>query len=181
MRLFYDCEFLEDGRTIDLISIGMVADDGREYYAINSTAPWKRIRERDWLMVNVVPHLPGPAASRPLLGGTRWQWRLDRTDVRVKPRWVIANEVREFIWATPEVELWAWYGAYDHVVLSWLWGPMSARWEGVPMWTNDLRQEVARLGYPELPKQASGEHNALADARQVKIWADYLRHVDTGR
>ncbi len=31
-RYFYDCEFLENGNTIELISIGIVADDGREYY-----------------------------------------------------------------------------------------------------------------------------------------------------
>ena len=28
MNIDYDCEFLEDGKTIDLISIGMVAEDG---------------------------------------------------------------------------------------------------------------------------------------------------------
>lgn len=28
MRFFYDCEFLEDGRTIELISIGIVCEDG---------------------------------------------------------------------------------------------------------------------------------------------------------
>ncbi|RZL78642.1 MAG: hypothetical protein EOP32_21370 [Rhodococcus sp. (in: high G+C Gram-positive bacteria)] len=30
MRYFYDCEFIEDGRTIDLVSIGVVAEDGRQ-------------------------------------------------------------------------------------------------------------------------------------------------------
>lgn len=34
MRIYYDCEFLEDGNTIDLISMGMVAEDGRELYAV---------------------------------------------------------------------------------------------------------------------------------------------------
>lgn len=32
MRYFYDTEFIEDGKTIDLISIGIVAEDGRELY-----------------------------------------------------------------------------------------------------------------------------------------------------
>jgi hypothetical protein len=168
MRIYYDTEFLEDGRTIDLISIGMVAEDGREYYAVNSSAPWKRIRHHDWLMRNVVPHLPGSKVEEPIHGSTQWWWTLDRSDSRVKPRRVIANEVRDFIQATPDVELWAWYGAYDHVVLSWLWGPMIDHPEGVPMWTNDLRQEVARLGDPELPKQGGAEHDALADARWVR-------------
>jgi hypothetical protein len=40
----YDLEFLEDGRTIELISIGMVCDDGREYYAVNRDMPVRRIR-----------------------------------------------------------------------------------------------------------------------------------------
>lgn len=31
MRYFYDTEFIEDGHTIELISIGVVAEDGREY------------------------------------------------------------------------------------------------------------------------------------------------------
>ena len=29
MRYFYDTEFIEDGRTIELISIGVAAEDGR--------------------------------------------------------------------------------------------------------------------------------------------------------
>lgn len=33
MRFWFDTEFFKDGRVIDLISIGVVAEDGREYYA----------------------------------------------------------------------------------------------------------------------------------------------------
>ena len=36
MRYFYDTEFIENGRTIELISIGVVAEDGREFYAIST-------------------------------------------------------------------------------------------------------------------------------------------------
>ena len=36
MRFFYDTEFIEDGETIELISIGIVGDDGREYYAVST-------------------------------------------------------------------------------------------------------------------------------------------------
>ena len=35
MKYFYDTEFIEDGSTIELISIGVVAEDGREYYAVS--------------------------------------------------------------------------------------------------------------------------------------------------
>ncbi|MFJ8023373.1 3'-5' exoribonuclease domain-containing protein [Streptomyces sp. NPDC096311] len=190
----YDLEFLEDGRTIELISIGMVCDDGREYYAVNSDAPWERIRKNDWLIRNVLPSLPitgrtsldsylaMPANSYPKT--TLEMVGADTKDTQVKPHWVIANEVRDFIQATgPDVELWANYGAYDHVALAQLWGPMVRLPEGVPMFTNDIQQERARLGFrwDELPQQESGEHNALADARHnqtVRRWLAEQKETD---
>ena len=36
MRFFYDTEFIDNGRTIELISIGVAAEDGREYYGIST-------------------------------------------------------------------------------------------------------------------------------------------------
>ena len=35
MRYFYDTEFIDNGRHIDLISIGVVADNGTEFYAVS--------------------------------------------------------------------------------------------------------------------------------------------------
>ena len=36
VRFFYDCEFIEDGTTIELVSIGVVDEDGREFYAVST-------------------------------------------------------------------------------------------------------------------------------------------------
>lgn len=166
VRIFYDTEFIEDGRTVDLISIGMVADDGREFYAVNRDAPWKRIRKHDWLMANVVPHLPQPHGD--WIREMPKSWLIDFYNPVVMDRTAIAAKVRDFILATPGVELWAYYGAYDHVVLAQLFGRMIDLPDGVPMWTNDLKQECYRLGDRGLPKQESAEHNALADARWVR-------------
>jgi hypothetical protein len=176
----YDLEFLEDGRTIELISIGMVCDDGREYYAVNRDMPVRKIRKHKWLMENVAPHLPKGHGDRRLTMPKRWLF--DYADHRVKPRKVIADEVAEFIQSAGDptagamdVELWANYGAYDHVCLAQLWGPMVDLPPGIPMFTHDIQQEARRLGIPwnELPKQEGGEHNALADARHnqtVRRW-----------
>lgn len=166
----YDAEFLEDGRTIDLISIGMVADDGGEYYAVNSEMPVQRIYAHKWLMANVVPSLPlVNTHSEHLI-------RVDTARTEVKPPQVIANEVRDFILAAPDPQLWAWYGAYDHVVLCQLWGTMMQLPKGVPMWTNDLKQEAERLGDPPLPSLSGiTEHNALDDARECRFRRRWLR------
>lgn len=57
MKYFYDTEFLDNGTTVDLISIGIVAEDGREYYAVNLDMPTVKIRDSEWLMENVMPQL----------------------------------------------------------------------------------------------------------------------------
>jgi hypothetical protein len=166
VRIFYDTEFIEDGKTIELISIGMVAEDGRELYAVNADAPWKRITKHEWLMANVVPHLPQPHGD--WIRQMPKSWLIDFHNPCVKRKSAIADEVRAFVQATPDAELWAWYGAYDHVAYAQLFGRMIDLPDGFPMWTNDLRQEVQRRGNPALPKQESAEHNALADARWVR-------------
>lgn len=182
MRFWYDTEFLEDGRTIDLISIGIVAEDGREFYAVNRDAPWRRIKRHEWLMANVVPHL-----VRPLPGEARFRtprrWLINMNDSHVKKRTQIAADVRAFLLGEPQwtenptppgptpVELWAYYGAYDHVVLAQLWGPMVGMPDGLPYWTNDVRQEIHRRSNPAMPEIEGTEHNALADARHVhRMW-----------
>lgn len=164
-RVFcYDTEFIEDGQTIDLISIGIVCDDQREYYAVNADMPVNRIVEHSWLKEFVWPQLP-------------IQWNgdhptvyLDKRSSLVKPKWVIANEVRDFITEVIPMgdspQLWADYGAYDHVVLAQLFGPMINLPDGIPMFTHDFRQLRGQLpGAWKEPQQSIGTHNALEDAR----------------
>lgn len=193
MRYFYDTEFLEDGRTIELISIGIVAEDGREYYAVSDECGydrrvwWKRwfnrrgslenrIRRHEWLMANVVPSLPKPSGDWNL--HMPRSWLFDYYNHAVKSRAQIAKEVVEFLLAgDTEPELWAYFGAYDHVVLNQLWGPMAGHPDGIPMWTNDLMQLWQQVGKPDMPEQPEGVHNALADARHNKVRYEFLRSV----
>lgn len=173
MRYFYDCEFLEDGRTVDLISIGIVAEDGREYYAVNEggTALWRRVRRHPWLMENVVPHLPKAYGdARNHMPGL---WLFNYADPAVKHLSTIATEVEVFIRgggdSRDEHELWAYYGAYDHVALCQLWGTMMDLPGCVPMWTHDLMQALDTRDYRGVDLAAmvpqENEHRAIDDAR----------------
>jgi hypothetical protein len=171
-RIFYDTEFIEDGKTIALISLGMIREDtGAELYLVNRDMPTRRIRKHQWLMDNVVRSLPKAHGDRRLTMPKRWLF--DYAAPVVKRHKRIADEVAAFIQGTPDVQLWAWYGAYDHVALCQLWGPMTALPAGVPMFTNDLKQEATRLGMTDddLPQQPNGVHNALADARHNLVRA----------
>lgn len=177
----YDLEFLEDGRTIELISIGIVASDGREYYAVNDGITRgnlrRRIQRHEWLMANVVPSLPRPHGDWNLHMPKAWLF--DYSSPLVKTRSRIAAEVREFLLAGGKPVLWADYGAYDHVALCQLWGPMVALPDGLPMFTCDIQQEALRLGvaWDELPQQAGGLHNALEDARHNVVKRRFLEQV----
>lgn len=184
MKYFYDTEFLEDGRTIELISIGIVCEDGREYYAVNSDLPIDRIRKHDWLLRNVMPSLPltNRAALNKYIDQSPNLYpkmKLETLDVdtkssMVKPHWVIANEVRDFLLAARPPELWAWFSAYDHVVLAQLWGTMLKMPPGIPMYTSDIRSMVDWTGIDKLPEQAEGVHNALSDARHNKRLYEHI-------
>jgi hypothetical protein len=199
VRIFHDAEFLENGRTIDLISLGLVREDGTQMYAVNdqllrpaTPSPhslYERVTQHDWLMDNVVPHLPlkAPERMKPHgrhSGGGGWFY-LNPESHFVLPLRLIRSQVRDFVLATPEPELWAWYGAYDHVVLAQLFGRMIDLPRGFPMWTNDIRT-LAMLAGPQAranePKQVSGEHDALADARFNQVRYDYYApQVDVRR
>lgn len=171
-RIFYDTEFLERGpkHPIDLISIGMVRDDGAEYYAVSSEFDVAAVRAHPWLRENVWPYLPQ------LNNGD-----LDVRHVDVKPRYVISAEVASFVREKPGPELWAYYGAYDHVALCQLFGRMVDLPDGFPMFTGDLKREIVRLGVrrDELPEQEAKEHHALADARWNRDVSRFLETADT--
>jgi hypothetical protein len=172
-RIYYDTEFLEDGRVIDLISIGMIDEAGASYYAVNSQAPWPKIEAHEYVMRHVWPQLPLTGydprhRENPL--SKHGRGILDRTDEAVKPRWVIAEEVKAFILrGSEEPQLWADFSSYDHVVLAQLWGAMAELPPGIPMRTRDVRQEIDRHEGLVLPIQdPRTEHHALYDAQHAR-------------
>jgi 3'-5' exoribonuclease-like protein len=146
VRFFYDCEFIEDGITIDLVSIGVVDEDGREFYAVSTE--FDPTRAIEWVRRNVLDKLPAPADPA---------WRsLER----------IRAELLAFLTEPNEpIELWAWMSAYDHVALAQLWGDMRALPRPVPRFTHELRQRWEDAGSPALPGIGTDQHDALADAR----------------
>jgi hypothetical protein len=148
-RYFYDCEFIEDGRLVDLVSIGVVDEFGREFYAVSTQ--FDDSKAVPWVRNNVLDKLPSPADKA---WRSRERIRDDLYDFLVEP---IKGR-------NEQMELWAWYAAYDHVVLAQLWGAMPALPREIPRFTKDLRQRWDDLGKPPLPN-AQGRHDALVDAK----------------
>lgn len=197
-RYFIDTEFHEHKKpikflgitiakvwTIDLISIGIVCEDGREYYAINRDLNLKHAKKNTWLKDNVLSKLPPKEALYPPYGSPRiWQesmrWLpMDQIKQEVidfcggKPEWDESGSFYAYENGTPE--FYGYYSDYDWVVFCWIFGTMMDLPTGFPMYCKDLKQmldEVAPTeefligikNHPDYPQQKD-EHNALADAR----------------
>lgn len=157
MRYFYDCEFIEDGRTIDLVSIGVAAEDGREFYAVSTE--FDESRAGKWVRSNVLPKLP------------------PRTSPVWKSRSKLRDDLLKFLIPRPGVtpELWAWVGAYDHVAYCQLWGDMTALPQSLPRFTRELKQYWEDEGRPPLPPAPADAHDALADARHNLVKYEAIR------
>lgn len=149
-RFFFDTEFAEDGRTIDLISIGMVCDDGAELYFES-----REILPEDcnaWVRENVLPKLRGGDAMR------------QNRDIARR----ILEFVTEHTRPGTSPEFWTYFGAYDWVLLCQLYGTMMDLPKGWPYFSMDLKQHAAERGTDVYQDDNSDAHNALADARWVK-------------
>lgn len=171
MKFWLDTEFVEDGKIIDLISIGIVSEDNRELYLGNMECDFDKASQ--WVKDNVLAPM-GFDYSDP--------------NITIKPRnpyfWVsretIARKISDF--CNPETygkpEFWAYYADYDWVVFAQLFGTMMDLPKGFPMYCRDIKQECDRLGNPELPKQGKGEHNALKDAKHNRIMFEFLAKLE---
>ncbi len=160
-RYFYDCEFIEDGRTIELVSIGVIAQDGREFYAVSTE--FDPARASAWVRGHVLAKLPPPADPA---------WR-SRTAIR--------DDLHAFLTAPGlPVELWAWFAAYDHVVFAQLWGAMPDLPRDLPRLTREVRQHWEAAGCPAIPAPGTDRHDALADARLAFARWQVAQDVLTG-
>ena len=163
-RYFFDFEFLDRGQQVDIISLGICADDGRGYYAVR--AGFDQLPLTPWLMENVVPKLPWDGEL------TRYVRTLDQ----------MAQEVRQFvIGAYPE--FWGACVAYDWYLLCSLFGGMLQKPDWWPHYANDVHQLIRQVGGrpPGWPKADPAlEHNAFYDAIDTRNkWQVMHNHLQS--
>lgn len=158
MKYFLDTEFIEDGKTIDLLSLAIVADDGREFYGVNAEADHSKAN--DWVRENVLPHLYD-TTGLPGVPGTF-------------SRSVMRDLTLDFVRNDPKPEFWGYYADYDWVAFCQLFGTMMNLPKAFPRYCRDIKQWCDQLGNPTLPPQRGIEHHALLDARWNKAAWEFL-------
>ncbi len=154
MKYWLDTEFIEDGKTIDLISIGIVAEDGRDHYF--QSVECDHSKANDWVRENVIAHLEHIGCGRGAPPMTSRCYGPDVPSCPWRSRSAIAAELIHFC---------------DWVAICQLFGRMIDLPKGWPMYCRDLKQWCDDLGNPRLPEQGKGEHHALADAQwNLNAW-----------
>ncbi len=157
MRIWFDTEFIDRGPALDvnldLISIGMVREDGAELYLENH---YSINRVEDWHKANVLPKL-GAVCER-----------MFYTEMR--------PIITEFAGATPE--FWGYYASYDWVLLCKIYDRLLDLPKGWPWCCWDTKWLIERSKIPrdKLPKQPEEtRHHALGDARfqkKLHLWVE---------
>jgi hypothetical protein len=175
MRYYLDTEFIDDpiARTIDLISIGIVAEDGRELYLVNSE--FDLLRCNDWLRANVLPHL-GAGYIVPNAGAAaiRAKAATSRTDIR--------DLIERFVGDDDDVRFWAYFGMCDWLCVMQLWGWFKMP-PNLPKFCFDLKQWARQLGIrgslsDKVPPIGT-VHRAIDDAHWNRAAWEYLAQLAT--
>ena len=188
-KYWLDTEFNETDKVINLISIALVSEDGRTLHYGNANFDYQDVSP--WVADNVLVPLGfknlGKDGKVVLIpppdfygSGPFWKSRqyikeqlmffLAGGDVNLEEDQIVDSENYK------GVELWANYASTDFVAFYQIFGTLMDLPEGLPMYIHDIQQELDRLGIPEskLPKQESGHHNALEDAKWCKQAYEYL-------
>lgn len=148
MKFFIDTEFIETKDSIELVSIGIVSEDGRGIYKVSNE--FDESKADDWVKENVLDKIRG-------IKGTSLK--------------KIRNRVAKFILESGEPpEFYFYYGASDWVLFYRLWGRLLDLPKSFPYIYIDLKQMAMERGLdaewirnnvpePEL------KHHAIIDAR----------------
>ena len=170
MRVFLDSEFTGLVSGAELISIGLISQDGRTFYAELNDYDAKNIN--DWLRENVITHLRFTEfRSNPRLDLEHHAMKTSRFDV--------SNALSEWLAQWDKVEIWGDCIAYDWVLFCGLFGGAMK----IPSNVYYIPFDIATLFYvrgidPDISRveyagASEAKHNALHDAKIIR--SCYLR------
>lgn len=175
MKYFIDTEFIEGfhiqkGRKrhhIDLISIGIVAEDGREFHKISSEYYYEDAN--DWVKENVLL----PLYTQTVHGDNRNRWDVKNFQQCYGDKiYLIKRDLISFFerGQPQSIEIFGYFSDYDWVAFCSVFGTMMDLPKTFPMYCIDLKQMMDERALTKEWKRENcpdpeGEHNALVDAK----------------
>lgn len=167
-KIFIDTEFTGLHQRTTLISLGMVAETGEEFYA--EFTDYDKSQLNEWIETNVIKHLE-------LKDG---DIKVDEETLKVKGnKLLVKNELEKWLKKFEVIEIWADVLAYDWVLFCELFGgafglpenifytPFDLatvlRIKGMVAPENRYEKDVNRFEFANI--DISNQHHALWDAR----------------
>lgn len=180
MKVFFDTEFTGLHQSTTLISIGMVSEDGRTFYAELNDYDEKQIDE--WLSTNVIANLLFEAPPE----GQQEHWMQSKVSPErsLHQAWnlemrgnreEVKNGIEEWLTQFDQVEVWSDCLSYDWVLFNQLFGHAFNIPKNVYYIPFDICTLFKIKGIdPDINREEfsgfEGEkHNALHDAKVIKL------------
>lgn len=184
MKLFLDTEFTGLHQATTLISLGIVSDDGRVFYA--EFNDYDKSQVDDWILENVIDHLrfsePPPGQDEYLVASRHKSNPVGNDickgfdlEMRGSTR-DVTMELRRWLDQFDKVEIWSDCLAYDWVLFNQLFGhalnlPKRINYIPFDICTmfrmKGIDPDISREEYAQMPDPPR-KHNALWDARVIK-------------
>lgn len=184
MKIFFDEEFTGLHQKTTLISIGMIAEDGREFYC--ELNDYDKTQVDDWLMDNVIANLlysEPPKGEEEYFVATRTENNPKGQDLyksySVKMRGnteSLRKEMERWFAQFDKVEIWSDCLSYNWVLFNQIWGhafniPRSIYYIPFDLCTlfkiKGIDPDINREEFAGMTKE-SQKHNALWDAKVIR-------------
>ena len=174
MKIFFNCEFTGLHKNTTLISMGLTADDGKEFYCEFTDYAEDQVDE--WIRENVIKNLM-------FADQEEFSRRLGSVTFVKGDKEKIAKELFKWLQQYKTVELWSDCHHYDVVLFHDIFGGAFSIPDNIYYIPYDISTVFKIYGIdPDISREAfidrpiaGKKHNALYDARVIKSCYDKLR------
>lgn len=179
MRCFMDTEFTGLHQEATLISLGIVSEDGRTFYA--EFTDYDKNQVDDWLRDNVIARLDfkqGVPLKQLFLSISRTEMRGNADEIR--------EALEEWLSSFDQIEVWSDCLSYDWVLFNQIWGhafniPKCIYYIPFDICTlfkiKGIDPDINREEFAGMTEGAK-KHNALHDSMVIKACYKKLMQID---
>lgn len=182
MKVFFDTEFTGLHQNTTLISFGLVAEDGRTFYA--ELNDYNKTQIDLWIQENVINNLilNDKAVAAESDANVHFRYRGDTGYIATKlEKWITSLTDTDEV-----VEMWSDCLSYDWVLFCELFGgalkiPNNVYYIPFDICTlmkiKGVDPDINREEFVELSGYKTMKHNALHDAKVIKACYDILKNM----
>ncbi|MDK2932399.1 MAG: hypothetical protein PWP27_209 [Clostridiales bacterium] len=180
MKVFFDTEFTGLHKSTSLISIGLISENGKTFYAEFNDFDVEQVDE--WIQKNIINNLKwaeydGVATTRKLYDDLSFDTELKNNKLEIK------KELKEWLNQFENVEIWSDCLAYDWILFCDIFGHAFNIPKNVYYIPFDICTLFKIKGIdPDINREEFAgiegkKHNALHDAKVIKACYEKLMKI----